>query len=163
MKVVRMKRKGISPLIATILLIAFTVSVAAILGMWIPTFTKEHTEEIGGQAGRELYCAYGGVSVSQLQFCNDRLSGILRNTNLVDIGNVTVQVTFLNATSAQTLYLTQSGVAATAGHSNMSLTPNQVASFNVTIGGSNYKQVHVYTNCSNVYDDVYASDITSTC
>lgn len=154
-------RKGISPLIATVLLIAFTVSVAAILGVWIPSFTKEHTESVGEHAGREITCAYGGISVSHLQFCNNRLAGIIRNTNLIDLGNITIQITFQNATPAQTIYLTQDGVAGT--HSNMSLKPNQVASFNVTIGGSNYNNIHVYTNCSNVYDDSSISDVTSVC
>lgn len=154
-------RKGISPLIATVLLIAFTVSVAAILGVWIPSFSREHTEEVGEHASREIYCSYAGISVSQLRFCNSRLSGIVRNTNLMDIGNVTIQITFQNATPAQTIYLTESGTAGT--HSNMSLKPNEIASFNVTIGGSNYDKIHVYTNCSNVYDDSVSSDITATC
>jgi flagellin-like protein len=154
-------KKGISPLIATVLLIAFAVSVAAILYVWIPSFTREHTEGVSEHASREIYCAYGGIGVSNMQYCNGRLSGTIRNTNLVDIGNITVQVTFKNATATQTIYLTQNGVAGT--HSNMSLRPNEIASFNVTIGGSNYNSIHVFTNCSNVYDDSTPGDVTATC
>ncbi len=155
-------RKGISPLIATVLLIAFTVAVAGIISMWLTTFTSTSVEDVGERSSTELYCTYGGISVSDLRFCNSRLSGIIRNTGQVDVGNITLQIIFQNATPAQKIYLTQTGAAGST-HSNMSLEPREIASFNVSIGGSNFDKIHVYSNCSNVYDDAERSDVTVTC
>lgn len=155
-------RKGISPLIATVLLIAFTVAVAGIVSMWLTSFSSTSVEDVGKRADEELYCTYGALSVSSMQYCNNRLSGIIRNSGTVDIGNITMQITFLNATPVQKIYLTQDGIAG-SNHSNMSLKPVEIASFNVSIGGSNYNKIHVYSNCSNVYDDVERSDVTVTC
>lgn len=39
-------KKGVSPLIAAVLLIAFTMAIAAILTAWISGFTTERTEEV---------------------------------------------------------------------------------------------------------------------
>jgi len=47
-------RKGISPLIATVLLIAITMAVAAVLANWVQTYTETAlptTNCIGGQVG----------------------------------------------------------------------------------------------------------------
>jgi len=158
--------KGISPMVATVLLIAFTVAVAGIVSIWITGFTTTSTEGVGEHSEIELYCAYGGISVSSLSYCNSNsyLSGIVENTNLVDIGNITIQITFQNATQTQKIYLCKNGSACMGlGASNMSLTPRELATFNVTIDGSNYDKIHVYTNCSNVYDDALSSDVTSSC
>jgi len=43
-------KKGISPFIATILLIGFTVAVGAILSVWFTTFTRTQTTGITGAA-----------------------------------------------------------------------------------------------------------------
>lgn len=158
---VKMK-KGISPLIATVLLIAFTVAVAGIVSMWLTSFSTTSVEDVGKRADAELYCTYGALSVSDLQFCNSYLSGIIRNSGTVAIGNITIQITFQNATPVQKVYLTQDGTTGT-NNSNMTLKPVEIASFNVTVGGSNYNKIHVYSNCSNVYDDVVSSDVTATC
>ena len=40
------RRKGVSPLIAAVLLIAFTMAIAAILTAWVTSFTKQKQEEI---------------------------------------------------------------------------------------------------------------------
>ena len=48
-----MSRKGISPLIAAILLIAFTITVATFLASWSTTFAREQTEEFS-RAGEEI-------------------------------------------------------------------------------------------------------------
>ena len=159
-------RKGISPMVATVLLIAFTVAVGGIVSIWITGFTTTSTESVSEQSETELYCAYGGISVSSLNYCssNSYLSGVIENTNLVDIGNITLQIVFSNATQTQKIYLCQNGSScASINGSTMALTPRELASFNVTIGGSNYNKIHVYTNCSNVYDDATSSAVTTTC
>lgn len=148
-------RKAVSDMIATVLLIAFTVAVAGIVSVWIIGFTSQSTESVTEQSETELYCAYGGVSVSSLGYCGGYFSGVVTNTNMKDIGNITLQIIFDNS-SSQTVKLN-----ASSGDVFMSLTPRALDSFNVSIGGSNYNKIHFYTNCSNVYDDAGRSDVTA--
>ena len=142
-------------MIATVLLIAFTVAVAGIVSVWITGFTTTSTEQVSEQSAKELYCVYAGISVSSLRYCGGYFSGIVTNTNLKDIGNITFQIIFDNYTS-QTIKLNKS-----SGGVFMSLTPRELDSFNVSIGGSNYDKLHFYTNCSNVYDDATPADVTT--
>ena len=148
-------RKAVSDMIATVLLIAFTVAVAGIVSVWITGFTSTSTQQVTEQSNKELYCAYGGISVSNLAYCGGYFSGVVTNTNLVDLGNITLQVLFDNSTN-QNIKLNRS-----SGSVFMSLTPRELDSFNVSIGGSNYDRLHFYTNCSNVYDDAVRADVTT--
>lgn len=158
-----MGKRGISPLVATVMLIAFTVAVAGIVSIWITTFTKTSTTSVGEHSERELYCSYAGISMSSLRYCttNGRLSGIVENTNLVDLGNITLQIIYQNATS-QKIYLSQNG-SARSDASTMSLTPREQAAFNVSDVSSNYNLIHLYTNCTNAYHDATRSDVTAVC
>ncbi|MDI6825761.1 MAG: hypothetical protein QMD36_01035 [Candidatus Aenigmarchaeota archaeon] len=49
--------KGISPLIASVLLIAFTLGVATIIGTWLASVSKTGTETVGGTFGKEVNCS----------------------------------------------------------------------------------------------------------
>lgn len=150
--------KAISEMIATVLLIAFTVAVAGIVSIWVTGFASQSTQQVTAQTNIELYCVYGGISVSNLAYCGGSMSGIVTNTNLKDIGNITMQIIYDNSTS-QTIKLNSSSNSAVF----MSLSPRALDSFNVSIGGGNYYTLHFYTNCSNVYDDAGRSDVTNAC
>ncbi|MFP4116172.1 MAG: archaellin/type IV pilin N-terminal domain-containing protein [Candidatus Aenigmatarchaeota archaeon] len=49
-------RKGISPLIAAVLLIAFTMTIAAILATWAQSFGEERLEEAGERGAGAVEC-----------------------------------------------------------------------------------------------------------
>jgi flagellin-like protein len=49
--------KGISPLIASVLLIAFTLGVAAVIGTWLASVSKTGTETVGGEFSRGVNCS----------------------------------------------------------------------------------------------------------
>lgn len=53
-------RKGVSPLIAAVLLIAFTMAVAAILTAWISSFTTGQKEKIA-ELEEKVQCAYADM------------------------------------------------------------------------------------------------------
>jgi len=48
--------KGISPLIASVLLIAFTLGVATIIGSWLTSVSKTSTQQIGSQLTQQVNC-----------------------------------------------------------------------------------------------------------
>ncbi len=57
--------KGLSPLIASILLVAFTMAVAAIVVVWITGFTQQQTNVVGQRGENQAKCAYSTLSVSR--------------------------------------------------------------------------------------------------
>lgn len=55
-EVKNMYRKGISPLIGTVLLIGFTIGLAMLIFTWGGSFVKDITEETGKTASSQLDC-----------------------------------------------------------------------------------------------------------
>lgn len=153
-------KKGISAMIATVLLIAFTVAVGGVVSIWITSFASTTTEEVTSQEETEIYCAYAGVSISDLNYCGLYLWGTVDNTELKAIGSITLQIFWDNATSPNKIYLCQNGTACT-GSSEMELEPGDSTTFNVSIGGANYNKVRVYTNCSKVDDEATRGYVTT--
>ncbi len=152
-------KKGLSPLIATVLLIAFTVAVAGIVSAWITGFTKTSTTTVGDTATTELICSYGHISLSSMSYCSNRIAGIITNIGQVTLGNITLQELYTNQTTT-TLYLCKSGsaVVTCSGASNLTLVPRESVAFNISIGNSNYGTARIYTNCSSSYAEAKQGD-----
>jgi flagellin-like protein len=55
--------KGISPLIATVILIAVTVSIVSIIGTWVTTLTKEETGDITNKTGEATDCTGANIEI----------------------------------------------------------------------------------------------------
>jgi len=145
-------KKGISPFIASVLLIAFAITIAGIYRAWIVGFTKEATEEVGKHSEKKITCSYGGIALYDLTFntTSGNLTGKIENTNLIPLGNISLEVFYSNATREEKSL-------------NMILEPGERNVFNVKLGcdktNPNYEKIRVVTNCSNVYDEVSSSDI----
>jgi len=85
-----MKLKAISPMIAVILLIAFTVAIGGILSVWLTSVTQTQTSTSGSYAEKVAKCA--GVSLAienitpinnnQITFKVSHESGTLPLTNV---------------------------------------------------------------------------------
>ncbi len=88
------KQKGVSPLIAAVLLIAFTMAVAAILTAWLTTFTKEQTENVGNRSNQVISCSYAGIAIYDAVWddTNDRMLVSIANTGAIDLTDVNVYV-----------------------------------------------------------------------
>lgn len=87
-----MRRKGISPLIAAVLLIAFTLAVAALLTAWVTTFTQDTTDAVGDRSTEVIECSYAGLSVYSVSYDNNNnwVNVSVANTGTTALGNVTV-------------------------------------------------------------------------
>ena len=144
-------RKGISPFIASVLLIAFTVAVAGILGGWYTSFTKTSTETVKEHAEEELTCAYGGINLYDVTYSNGNVSGIIRNTGTITLGDIDIRIICTNGA----IYFKDL---------NKTLDPGEEDTFNVTAGCASLQQikkVRVETNCSKVYDDIEGNEIST--
>lgn len=158
--------KGISPLIATVLLIAFTVAVGGLISIWLTGFTQTQTQAVGGQASTSITCSNGGLSLSSVGYCNSYLSAKITNTGTISLGNISLTITFSNATTTQKLYLQLLGSSVNVTPTccgNVSLSPSELISFNGTIGGSNYDSVRIVSNCSGVVASVDSSSVVRLC
>ncbi len=83
-------RKGISPLIAVVLLIAFTIAVGAIIGAWVTTFSRGKTGELSEGAEETLNCAGAGLRFDTDDIGTSRV--LIRNTGDVNLWEFTITV-----------------------------------------------------------------------
>ena len=77
------KSKGISPMIATVLLIAFTVAVGGILSMWLTSMTSTQTTTTGSAAEKQILCARSVLTIDEVQY-----------SNAMDKANITYSYTY---------------------------------------------------------------------
>ena len=151
----KIKSKGISTLVASVLLIAFTVMAFGIITTWGTDFISSTTSDVSEQTDKDINCIYAGLSVGNLKYCNHYLSGTVENTEMVTLNNITLTVAFTNGTS-QNLKLNDTfGLF-------MSLDPGDLEAFNNSIGGSNYELIRISTStCPDVSDNAGSSDVTA--
>lgn len=157
------KMKGLSPLIATVLLIAFTVGVGGLISVWISGFTQTSSKIVSKEGETQIICSNGAIDLSSLRYCNNNISGIIKNNGRITIGNITVQTVFNNGTSISHA-LNNTGAGGGADGSYLLLRAGQIFAFNISIGAAssgNYDRVYVYSNCSSVTDTATSTDITA--
>lgn len=78
-----MNNKGISPLIATVLIVGFTVALAAVIFTWGINFTKDTTERTTRQADLAQKC--GEISFDVEASCTEGNIDFIRIANRQDI------------------------------------------------------------------------------
>ncbi len=102
--------KGLSPLIASVLLVAFTMAVAAIIVNWITGFTQQQTTVVAQRGDQQTKCAYSTLYVSR--------------TDVSVVGN-TVNLTVAYTTGSEILNITGIEVRDANGISYVNITaPN---------------------------------------
>jgi len=155
-----MSIKGISPLVATVLLIAFTIAIATILSLWLTSFTRQTSETVEKEAEKQIICSRGGISLSNLRFNStiNYLSGRIENTGTISLGNISMQIVYANLTTQKNDLCLAGGVAINCTISNLTISPRELYAFNIS-SSSNYNIIRVMTNCSSVYDEASASDV----
>ncbi|MBN1502985.1 hypothetical protein JW930_05565 [Candidatus Woesearchaeota archaeon] len=94
-------RKGVSPLIATVLLIAFSVALGAVVMNWGRSFVQEKTEDVDEKAGTQLKCTvdilldFVEIS-SEKQVCYNstakRVEFIIENIGTISADGISLQI-----------------------------------------------------------------------
>jgi flagellin-like protein len=84
-------KKAISPMVATVLLIGFTIAVGAILSVWFTTFTRTQTATVSGEAG----CSGAYVKIfSNVTTTNTNAVRVfisnLRSDTTINVNNITI-------------------------------------------------------------------------
>jgi flagellin-like protein len=108
-----MKRKGISPILAAVLLFAVTVSVVGIFANFAPNLLTSVTQGTQQQAQSQIKCEGAGISFEGVNYdgTNNDVIANVRNTGESRLTNVTVAAfqnggQLLDQTEDKTVYLT---------------------------------------------------------
>jgi len=103
-----MGMKGISPLIATVLLIAFTIAIAGIVSVFFTSFTKQTTGSVNSQGQNLVTCAGSAPTVDQVKYslAGTGLTNVTySNPGSYNLTNITIYTTLSNAVT----YINSSG------------------------------------------------------
>lgn len=123
------RRPGISPLIAAVLLIAFTMAVAAIITTWATTFTQERSQQLSNRSEQMVQCSYAGMDVYDAVYdsTNSQTDVSIENTGTVDFNNISVS-TFTGASVQARTYISSlsSGEVESITISNTNSKPDKV-------------------------------------
>ncbi len=137
--------KGISPLIATVLLIAFTVAVAGLVSLWVSNFTKQTTNIVTNQTQQNLNCAFINTALSGVNYCVSRneLSGRITSNNQATANGITLQEVYSTSSPTQPLCIAGSSVI-NCTSSNLTIPPGYLYTFNISQGiSSGFSLVNV--------------------
>lgn len=98
--VVTPSRKGISPFIASVILIAFVISIAGIASGWFQGFLKERVSEVEKGSEKSVECTFASISFDSKDvkwaknesnyFTGDSVNITLRNSGNEKLYNFTV-------------------------------------------------------------------------
>jgi len=124
------------------------VAVAGVYGGWFQSFINTITGTIEEKETTRVECTYGGIALDDVEYnsTSDSISGEIENTNIIALGDVDLEIFYKNASREKE-------------DLNEELEPGEKVTFNVS-ADSNYEKVRVFTNCSNVDDEVGESDIS---
>ena len=137
----RKVRKGVSPLIAAVLLIVFTVAIGAVVLNWMTSYTKQTTNKAGTDTSSTIECAKQIISITKANKTSDGKYIYLFVTN---------QGSMPTTLDAAYAYDNQ-------GHScsNTSLT-----TINLGVGGMAYINI---SGCSNVNSNAFTVRVSNKC
>lgn len=78
--------KGISPLMAGVLMIAFTLAVAAIVGSWLTLISRTETAEIETGFRRTINCSKGVIDIVDVTCdSNGNVDIVINNVGAIDL------------------------------------------------------------------------------
>jgi flagellin-like protein len=111
-----MKRKGkkaVSPVLATLLMIAIAVSMSVILFMWSQNFLATTGEATAGQQAVQIRAAQSSIALESVSFRSaTRMEIVARNTGSA---NINIGGVYINGLPINTTYSTSTGLAFPSG------------------------------------------------
>jgi len=116
--------KGISPMIATVLLVAFTVAIGGILILWFTSLSRTTTTGAESQAEAILKCSNANFQILSVDKANNKVT-------VVHYGSGLKVYPIIATVGATPVTLTGDNLP-----SPTSITAGQTSTFNVTISGN---------------------------
>lgn len=85
-----MSRKGISPIISAVLLIAVSLAVVGIFSGWAPQLTQEITESTGNQTMETIACNEASMQIRSAYYDSENLTVTMRNDGSEDLPDISM-------------------------------------------------------------------------
>ncbi len=157
-----MQTKAISPLIATVLLIAFTITIAGMIMNFNSGFVGSQLTSTTDKSAATMKCAYGKLRINSMSFngtssmLKARISNEDQSTSDSPLTNITFSV--ITADGSTNIY------GASCGCSDEALAPGDTKFYTNTsvTAGCNITAVYVSSSCTNARDSVAAAGIDFT-
>ncbi|MCK5234135.1 MAG: type IV pilin [Candidatus Aenigmarchaeota archaeon] len=158
-------KKGVSPLIAAVLLIAFTMAVAAILTAWISTFTTSHKEK-SAEFEVKIQCAYADLRADKNFVRYNSSTGMfsvwLENPGTEKILVLSMVIEYLDGKITRKMTLDEQHVVGLLKEQGGSFGPLNITAYaantavsGITVSGSDMPdKVTLLTNCDGVKTSV---------
>jgi flagellin-like protein len=134
-------KKGISPLIAVVLLIVATIAIATLIINWMSDYTKETTAAVGNTSSVAVECSSASIDIIEnFGGTGNGITAVVQNTGLVDLtlSNVTGYDAMGNLCSFMT--------------ASQSLTKGQIYNAEDSDCTLTIKKIEAVTNCAGVGD-----------
>jgi len=128
------KTRGISPLVAAVLLIAVTMTIAGLLAYWAASFVRASLPETNET---EVQCRFADFSIYSCTYSNRTVNIILENTQNEELKDITAYFIFPNSTVSD------------AHNLNESLPGGRLKSYTVT-NIDDFSKVSIKTHCPDV-------------
>lgn len=130
-------RKGLSPLIAAVVLIAATMSIAGILSFWATGFVRKKLTE-SQNISEETGCMGANFKLRLAKYDNGELTIVVDNTRDVDLKLQNVYIFYPNGMKTKTL------------DPPVLLKGNEMKQFHVDEVDPGFESVTIKTNCPEV-------------
>lgn len=115
-----MRRKGISPIIASVLLIAVVISVTAIFSNWAPEMVESVTEGVEDQTSSQIECNEAGIELYSVNYNNGEAEVVIRNTGGIELEDDVILAAF---DSEDSLITQETGITVSSSElSNVTMT-----------------------------------------
>lgn len=140
-------RKGISPLIAVIMLIAFTMIVAGILAGWATQFVEQQRSELS-------LCSKASILIQTANYdpVNQELNVQIFNTGDVDLIGFSVRITEKDEATQQT-------TTTPYRLGNSTINSQEIESYTFNVTDELYEFVIQSLQCKGAQDMIYKYDI----
>jgi flagellin-like protein len=140
------RMKGISALIAVIMLIAFTMIVAGILAGWATQFVEQQRSELS-------LCSKAGILIQNANHANGKLTVQIFNSGDVELTGFSARITDRNETTKET-----TTVPYRMG--NFTISPQTIQPYTFDVNQTLYEVVIQSLQCKGAQDMIYKYDIT---
>jgi flagellin-like protein len=112
--------KGISPMIAVVLLIAFTVALGGVLSVWLTGLTTTQTQQVTNQSSSQVKCS-PSLQIDRVDNTSGSVNVTFSNPSQLTISGIVASVILPNAS----IYSTSAG-SLTSGSANWTNTGTYV-------------------------------------
>lgn len=130
--------KGISPMIASVLLIAFTVAIGGFFITWLSSTTSIQTTSVGSAGEKAAQCGTTTIVVKEVRYStsSSRVNvTVIHSSGVEPLRNVSVTVTGGGISNSSDDSISSGVISKNVRYSSSDFKPGQSEAFSVTVTG----------------------------